>query len=159
MPFGKTSSDLSCAFYWRGASVRPLYHKGLIGGVLQRWLSFRNVLPSPQRNSGALSEWPSDYQSPPWPRSFSRLLSLAGRPALGRLLVVPNVLHLRMMEATVFLGTFNAAEMFLFPSRNLCLDAILSLSSTGNSFDLMTWFLLWHALSTVGRYIDRSMPF
>uniref|UniRef100_A0A673YI83 RAB GTPase activating protein 1 like n=1 Tax=Salmo trutta TaxID=8032 RepID=A0A673YI83_SALTR len=29
--------------------------------------------------------------------------------------VVPNFFHLRMMEATVFLGTFNAAEMFLVP--------------------------------------------
>jgi hypothetical protein len=38
-----------------------------------------------------------------------RLLSLAGRPALGGVLVVPNLFHLRMMEATVFLGTFNAA--------------------------------------------------
>ena len=35
-----------------------------------------------------------------------RLLSLAGRPALGRVLVVPNFFHLRIMEATVF---FNAA--------------------------------------------------
>jgi hypothetical protein len=39
-----------------------------------------------------------------------RLLSLAERPALGRVMVVPNFFHLRMMEATVFLGTFNAAE-------------------------------------------------
>ncbi|XP_062300437.1 high mobility group nucleosome-binding domain-containing protein 5-like [Scomber scombrus] len=38
------------------ASVWPLYHKGLIGGVLQRWLSFWKVLQSPQRNAGALSE-------------------------------------------------------------------------------------------------------
>jgi hypothetical protein len=37
-----------------------------------------------------------------------RLLRLAGRPALGRVLVVTNFFHLRMMEATVFLGTFNA---------------------------------------------------
>uniref|UniRef100_UPI00358EC140 phagosome assembly factor 1 isoform X2 n=1 Tax=Myxine glutinosa TaxID=7769 RepID=UPI00358EC140 len=37
-----------------------------------------------------------------------RLLSLAGRPALGRVLVVPNFFHLRIMEATVLLGTFNA---------------------------------------------------
>ena len=29
--------------------------------------------------------------------------------ALGRVLVVPNFFHFRMMEATVFLGTFNAA--------------------------------------------------
>ena len=28
----------------------------LIGGVLQRWLSFWKVLPSPQRNSRTLSE-------------------------------------------------------------------------------------------------------
>ena len=34
-----------------------------------------------------------------------RLLSLAWRPALGRVLVVPNFFHLRMMEATVFLVT------------------------------------------------------
>ncbi len=35
------------------------------------------------------------------------------RPALGRVLVVPNVFHLRIMEATVLLGTLSAAEMFL----------------------------------------------
>jgi hypothetical protein len=29
---------------------------GLIGGALQRWLSFWKVLPSLQRNSGAVSE-------------------------------------------------------------------------------------------------------
>jgi hypothetical protein len=38
----------------------------------------------------------------------------------------------------------------------VCLNTILSLSSMDNSFNLMTWFLLWHALSTVGPYIDRS---
>jgi hypothetical protein len=27
-----------------------------------------------------------------------------------------------------------------------------------NSFDLMAWFLLRHALSTVGPYIDRCVP-
>ena len=42
-----------------------------------------------------------------------RLFSLAGRPALGRVLVVPNFFRLRMMEATVFLGTFNAEDFFL----------------------------------------------
>jgi hypothetical protein len=59
------------AFYWGMASIWPLYHKGLIGGVLQRWLSFWKVLPLPQRNSVALSEWPSGSWSPPWPRPFS----------------------------------------------------------------------------------------
>jgi hypothetical protein len=60
---------------------------------------------------------------------------LAGRPALGKVLVVPKFFHLRMMEAIGFLGTFNA-----FP--DLCLYTILSWSSTDNSFDLMAWFLL-----------------
>ena len=44
-----------------------------------------------------------------------RLLSLAGRPALGRVLVVPNFFHLRTMEATVFLETFNVADFVLVP--------------------------------------------
>ena len=72
---------------------------------------------------------------------LSRLLSLAGQRALGRVLVVPNFFHLRMMEATVSLGTFNAAD-FWYPSSDLCLNTILSRSSTDNSFDLMAWFLL-----------------
>ena len=55
-----------------------------------------------------------------------RMLSLAGRPALGRVLVVPNVFHLRTMEATVFVWTFNAAEMFWYPSPDLYHDTILS---------------------------------
>jgi hypothetical protein len=65
-------------------------------------------------------------------------------------LVFPNSFHLGMMEATVFLGTFNAAEMSLYPCADLCLYTIMSQSSMDNSFDLVAWFLLWHALSTVG---------
>ena len=38
-----------------------------------------------------------------------RLFSWAERSALGRVLVVPNIFHLRMM-APVFLGTLNAAD-------------------------------------------------
>jgi hypothetical protein len=41
-----------------------------------------------------------------------RLLSLAGRQVLGKVLLVPNFIHLRMMESIVFLGTFNAADIF-----------------------------------------------
>jgi hypothetical protein len=52
-----------------------------------------------------------------------RLLSLAGLPALGRDFVLPNFFHLRMVEATVFLGTFNIAENCWYPSP-----------STDNSF-------------------------
>ena len=54
-----------------------------------------------------------------------RLLSLAGQPALGRVLVVPNFFHLKM-EANVFLWTFKAADTFGYPSPDLCLDTILS---------------------------------
>ena len=59
-----------------------------------------------------------------------RLLSLARWPALGRVLVFPNFFHLRMIETTVFCGTFNAAEIIWYPSPDLCLDPILSRSST-----------------------------
>ena len=47
-----------------------------------------------------------------------------------------------MMEATVFLGTFTAADIFWYPSPDLCLDIILSQNSMDNYFDLMAWFLL-----------------
>ena len=42
---------------------------------------------------------------------------------------------------------------------DLCLDTILSQSSADNYLDLMPWFVVWHALSTVGHYIDRCVPF
>ena len=38
------------------------------------------------------------------------------------------------MEANVFLGTFNAAEMFWYPSPDLCLDTILFLKAHGLVF-------------------------
>ena len=71
-----------------------------------------------------------------------QMYSLAERSARGRALVVPNFFHLRMMEATVSLGTFNAAETVWYYSPDLCLDTILSRSSTDNSLDLMASFLL-----------------
>uniref|UniRef100_A0A4W5RAB2 Glyoxalase domain containing 4 n=1 Tax=Hucho hucho TaxID=62062 RepID=A0A4W5RAB2_9TELE len=49
---------------------------------------------------------------------------------------------LRMMEATVLLGTFNAAD--------LCLDTILSLSSTDNSFDLIIILFILPLFNQVG---------
>ena len=39
---------------------------------------------------------------------------------------LPNFVHFRIMEATVLLGTFNAEEMFCFPSPDLRLNTILS---------------------------------
>ena len=112
--------------------VWPLYHKVLIGGLLQRWLSFWNsVIVTIEFLVTSLTK-----------ALLPRLLCLTGRPALGRVVSVPNFFHLRMMATTVFLGTFNAAEMFWYPSPGQCLDTILSRSSTDNSFGLMAWFLL-----------------
>ncbi|KAK6322508.1 hypothetical protein J4Q44_G00073000 [Coregonus suidteri] len=45
-----------------------------------------------------------------------------------------------MMEATFSLGTFNAADIFWYPSPDLFLETILSRSSTDNSFVLMAFF-------------------
>ena len=82
-----------------------------------------------------------------------RMLSLAGWPALGR------VHNFRIMEASMLLGTFKAAEFFK-PSPDLCLDTIPSLcSSASSSFNHMACFLLWYALSAVRPYMDRWMPF
>jgi hypothetical protein len=64
----------------------------------------------------------SDHQVLGHSLTNSRLLSLAGLLALGRVLVVPNFFNVRIMEAIVFLETFNAAEMFWYPSPDLCLD-------------------------------------
>ncbi len=56
-------------------------------------------------------------------------LSLAGRPPLGRVLVVANIFHLRIMETTVLLGKVQKS----------CLDTIQFLSSAGRSFDFTAW--------------------
>ena len=108
--------------------------------MLQRCLFFWKVLPSPQRNSVRVT---IGFLVPSLPKALLlRLLSFAAQPPVGRVLVFGNFFHLRMMDATVFLGTFNAAEMFWYLYPDLCLDTILSQHSTDNSFDLMAWFLL-----------------
>ena len=83
----------------------PIYHRG--------------ILELCQNDHMVLGLLPDQGPSPPI--------------ALGRVMVVPNFFHLRMMEANAFLGTFNAAEMFWYPYPDLCLDKILSRSSTDNS--------------------------
>ena len=88
-----------------------------------------------------------------------RLLSLARRPALGRVSVVPNFLHLRMMEATVFLGpsmlqTFFGTLPQICVSTQSCLGALRTIPSTS-----CLGFCSDMHLSTVGPYIDRCVPF
>ena len=86
-----------------------------------------------QSDHWVLGHLPDQVPSP-------RLLSLAGRPSLGIVLVVPNLFHLRMMEATVFLGTFNDADIFgTLPQ--ICASTQSSRNSTDNSFDLMAFAL------------------
>uniref|UniRef100_A0A8C7R3T8 Ribosomal protein S6 kinase n=1 Tax=Oncorhynchus mykiss TaxID=8022 RepID=A0A8C7R3T8_ONCMY len=55
------------------------------------------------------------------------------------------------------MGTFNAAETLSFTRSVTQHNRVLS---TDNSFYLLSWFLLRHALSAVGPfYIDRCVPF
>ena len=125
---------LSCAFYWGVGSVWQLYHKGLIGGVLQQWLSFWKVLPSPQRNSVRVTNGflVTSLTKALLPRS----LSLAGRQAPGRVLVFPNFFHLRMMEVSV-LGDLQGCRNVLVPfPRSVPRHNPVS----DNYFDLMLGF-------------------
>ena len=69
------------------------------------------------RGTLELCQWPSGSRSPPWSRPFSP--DYLVWPALGRVLVFPKFFHLRMMEATVFLGSFNAADIFGTLPRSL----------------------------------------
>jgi hypothetical protein len=80
-------------------------------------------------------------------------------PALGRVLVVPDFYHLGMMEATVLLGTFNAAELLLVPFPR-------SVPRQNPVSELYGQFLqpcgLGFALTCTvnsGTYIDRCVPF
>lgn len=63
-----------------------------------------------------------------------------------------------MIEIKNQTWTFNAAEMCLCPSPDLCLSINLSQRSTDHSSDFMMWFVLWHVLSTVGSNVDRWVP-
>lgn len=57
-------------------------------------------------------------------------LSLDGRPALGRVLLVTNFFPIQISEASVLIGTFTAAEIALYPSPDLCLQTLLSQKAT-----------------------------
>jgi hypothetical protein len=98
---------------WATPDLWPLYHKGLIGRVLQRWLPTISTeeLWSSDSDHSVLGHLHDHGPSP-------RLLSSAVWPALGRA---------GMMEATVF----NAADMFWYPSLyQSCLGALRTIPST-----------------------------
>ena len=116
--FLQALSGLSCVFHWGEASIWPLCHKARIGGGLQWSLSFwklpissQDLWSSARVTIGFLVTFHTKSLLP-------RLLSLAGRPAPGRVLVVPNLLCYYIMEAIVLLGTFNAAFPRSVPRPN-----------------------------------------
>lgn len=76
---------------------------------------------------------PSCSQSSPWLLSCGRLRTV---------LVIPNFSHL--MEATVLIGTFSAAQMFLFPSPGLCHATMMSQRCSDNFLNFMALFVMWH---------------
>ena len=125
--------------------------------MLQRWLFFWKVLPSPPRNWSSVKVTSGFLVTSLTKALLLRLLRLAGRTALGRVLVVPNF-YFKNNGGHCVLGPSTLQKCFgTLPQE--CLDTILSLSSTDNSFDLMAWFLLWHALSTVWPYIDKCVNY
>ena len=117
--------------------------------MLQRWLSFWKVLPSPQRNYRALQsdhrvlgQLPDQGPSPP--------IAHFGRAASSR----------KNLGGSKLLPFKNDGVLCVLrdPSPDLCLDIILSRSSTDNSFDLMA-VIVFALTCTVGPYIDRCVPF
>ena len=156
--FWQTPSLLSCAFYWGVASVWPLYHKGLIDGVLQRCLSWkffhlnRGNVKLCQIDHRIIGHLPDQGPSPPT-ALFGRVAS--SRKCLGGSKLLP----FQIDGGHCILGDLQCCRHFWNPSPDLCLDTVLSRSSTDNSFGLMAWFLLWHAMSTVGAYLDRCVTF
>ena len=99
---------------------------------LWRWLSFWKVLPSPQRNSGALSEWPSGSWSPPWPRPF------------------PN--HVQSIEFTtgeVQSSCWNISRMI--NGNRMHLSTILSLIAKGLNTYVNNVFLLIYEFANISK--------
>lgn len=77
------------------------HHTGLTGGLLKGLLSFWKILIS-QRNTGFLTD------------GFGHPLSFDAQPGLGRVLVIPNLFSLWIIEATELTEIFKAAELFIY---------------------------------------------
>ena len=116
----------------------------------------RRFLP---RGTLELSEWPSGSWSPPWPKAIlPRLLSLAGWPALGNVLLAPNFFHLQMMDATVFLGTVDAAMSMLRHNHVSDLRTVPSTSWLGFCSDMHFMTLSWSVM-TINHIIPITCPY
>lgn len=106
------------------ASVLPLPHEGLIYGVLQRWLSSQQVLPSLR-----LDFWSSfrvtvgfvrTYQTKEGP-SF-RMFNLARHQDFSKF--CQAFFRFTIIEATVIMGTLKVLGIVLDPCRDLCFATI-----------------------------------
>lgn len=127
-----------------GASFHPGYFCSLLHlsfplfwlvcHLLQRQLSFWKLHLYPQKIAGALTGWPSGSWSPPRLRPFPLPITQFRRATSSRKSPVGSK---PMMENPELIGTFKAAEMFLYLSPDLCLKTILSQRSTDNFMDFM----------------------
>lgn len=84
----------------RGGFCWLLSREAQIGGMLHLYLIFLKFLPAPHSISVAHSNWPSGSPSPLIARSSSSncSFSLGGRPALGRVLVLPEFFFLSEVQ-------------------------------------------------------------
>ncbi len=122
------------SLHWGENWVWPHRHKAQIGGVLQWCLGFSHLhIWSWSSTRVTIGLLVTSLEK----ALLHQLLSLARRPALGRVLVVPKFFHGN--RDYMLLWTFNTADFFpLNSSSERCLDTILFLSSTGTPFDLRT---------------------
>jgi hypothetical protein len=129
----QTPSRLSCAVYWGVASVWQLYRKAWLVECCKDGCPFGRFF---HLHRGTLELCQSDHQvlghlNDQGPSLW--LLSLARRPALGSSKLLP----FKHYGCPCVLEDLQC-RLFFLPFPRL---------------------LLWHALSTVGPYIDRCVPF
>lgn len=106
----KFQSRLSCVLDWGEASIWPHCHKVQTLRVLML-LTYCKFLHCNTYDHWSSTRMTSGFLVTSLSKPFFPSCSVSfGWQALGRVLVVPNFFHLRIMEATVLLGAFHAAE-------------------------------------------------
>lgn len=142
----QTPSGLPCVFYEGVASVWPLEHTGQIGGVPQGCCPFGKVLLSSHK--GPLDHRVLGHLTKALP---PRLFSLDGRPALGR--VLQELLSFTDDGVHCTHRNHQSSKVELFPRfvpQNKPVSAVYT-----QLFWLHAWFVLCHAPSPVGSYVDK----
>jgi hypothetical protein len=129
--------DVMCLFTEEITSVWPLYHKGLIGGALQRWPSgtfshlHRGTLELCQIDHRVLGHLPDQG---PCPLIAQFVQAASSKKILGGSKLIPFKNDGGHCSLRPLMLQHN---FFGYHSPDLCLGTILSQSSTDNSFDLM----------------------